>query len=162
VKIGIAIEEAADAERELAGELRAVAERHRTDHDVFHLSLALARAAEERLAALGEHAGRYEASVDTEPDDSKKPKVVRAAIAKSAELVGRRPEPALLLLRDLRTLHLLAAEVSIDWVILGQGAQAARDAGLLATVDGCHPEVLRAMKWTTFRIKEASPQILTT
>jgi hypothetical protein len=74
--------------------------------------------------------------------------------------VGRRPEPGLLLLRDLRDLHLTAARASLAWTMLGQGAQAVRDTGLLATVTASHPETIRTMKWTVQKLKDASPQIL--
>jgi hypothetical protein len=80
---------------------------------------------------------------------------------KASEISGRRPEPGLLLLRDLRTLHLLYAGASINWVILGQGAQAAKDEALLAVVSECHPQTLRGMKWTVTRLKTAAPQVLT-
>jgi hypothetical protein len=66
------------------------------------------------------------------------------------------------LLGDLRDLHLRYAAASIDWVILAQGAQAARDAELLATVSASHPQTLRGLKWTTTRLKAAAPQVLTT
>ena len=46
---------------------------------------------------------------------------------KGAELLGRRSESGLVLLRDIRELHLLAAEASIDWTMLGQAAQAQKD-----------------------------------
>jgi hypothetical protein len=64
--------------------------------------------------------------------------------------------------RDLRELHLLYAEASIDWVILGQGAQAVRDAELLDTVSGCHAQTLPGLKRTVTRIKTAAPQVLAT
>ena len=48
---------------------------------------------------------------------------------------------------------------SIDWVLLGQGAQAVRDAGLLEAVSECHA-TLRGMKWTVTRLKTAAPQVL--
>jgi hypothetical protein len=70
-------------------------------------------------------------------------------------------EPGLLLVRDLRRLHLLYAEASIDYVILGQGAKAARDGELAYACAGCHAQTLRGMKWTVTRIKTASPQALT-
>lgn len=41
-----------------------------------------------------------------------------------SEMVGRRIESGILLLRDLRKLANITSEVSINWVILGQGAQA--------------------------------------
>ena len=70
-------------------------------------------------------------------------------------------EPGLLLLRDLRALHVLAAGASLDWVALGQAAQAARDTELLEAVSACHRGTLRTLKWTTYRLKEAAPQTLT-
>jgi hypothetical protein len=87
--------------------------------------------------------------------------VLDKAREKGAELIGRRPETGLVLLRDLRALHLLYAEASIDYTILGQGAQASRDAALLADVSHCHTQTLRGMKWTVTRLKTAAPQVLT-
>ena len=84
-----------------------------------------------------------------------------AAREKGAELVGRRPEPGLLLLRDLRRIYTLASEASINWVILGQGAQAAKDRELLQATKECHPDTLRALKWANTMIKTVSPQVLT-
>jgi hypothetical protein len=66
----------------------------------------------------------------------------------TSELVGRRPEPGLLLVRDRRRLHLLYGEASINYVILAQGAHAARDRGLLDACFRCHAQTLRGMKWT--------------
>lgn len=76
------------------------------------------------------------------------------------ELVGQRSEPAILLLRDVRDLHLAAARVSLGWTMLGQGARAVQDQDLLGTVTACHPEAIRTMKWTVQKMKEASPQVL--
>jgi hypothetical protein len=56
--------------------------------------------------------------------------------------------------------HVRAAEASINWVILGQGAQAVRDEDLLATVTSRHPFALKTLKWSTTRLKEAAPQVL--
>jgi hypothetical protein len=75
--------------------------------------------------------------------------------------MGRRPEGGLLLLRDLRELHLLYAAASIDWVVLAQGAQAAREADLLEVVTHAHAQTLRGLKWTVTRIKTVAPQVLT-
>jgi len=86
--------------------------------------------------------------------------LVEKAREKTSELMGRRSEPGLLLIRDLRRLHLRYAEASIDWVILGQGAQAARDTELLEEVSACHSQTLRGMKWTVTHLKAVSPQAL--
>jgi hypothetical protein len=155
----MAIEQVASAESALADRLQAVGERHKTDHDVFHMTRTLAKKERAHLDGLARHAGRYGASIDRDGGDGEG--IVAKAREKGAELMGRRPEPGLMLLRDLRELHLLAAGASLDWVALAQGAQAARDTDLLATVTECHDETLRTLKWTTYRLKEAAPQALT-
>jgi hypothetical protein len=161
VKIGAAISRLADAERELADRLLAVGERHKSDHDIHHVTKTLAKMERGHVDALGFHAPRYD--VELEPDTGRPAasRVAGAAREKGAELLGRRPEPGLLLLMDLRELHVLAAGVSLDWVALGQAAQAARDGVLLETVTAAHGETLRTLRWTTYRLKEAAPQVLT-
>jgi hypothetical protein len=159
MKLGLAIEEVHSAEGALVQELLRVSERHKADHDVHHLAQTLASKARERMKALEPHGERYEVKLGDPPADGGG--LVGTLREKGSELAGRRSEAGLLLMRDLRKLHLLAAEASIDWTVLGQGAQAARDSDLLATVSECHPETLRALKWTTTRLKEAAPQVLT-
>jgi hypothetical protein len=159
MKIGVAIEAVAASERELADELIAAGGRHEPDHDVFHLTKTLARIERGHVDALAPHAARYETEI--EGGDGDGPGPARAAVEKGAELLGRRPEAGVLLLRDLRRLHLCSAGASLDWVALGQAAQAAKDTDLLATVTACHAETLRTLKWTTYRLKEAAPQVLT-
>jgi hypothetical protein len=160
MKIDLAIREVGRSEAELADLLLRVVERHRVEHDVFHMSRTLAAKSRESLLALTDAAARYDVALDldaAEPSDG-----LRTALReKSAELLAGRPQAAaLLLLRDLREVHLRAAEASINWVILGQGAQAVRDEDLLGTVAERHPFALKTLKWTTTRLKEAAPQVL--
>jgi hypothetical protein len=162
VKLGLAIAEVRDAELALASQLKALGERHKADHDVFHLSRTLQAIVRANLGRLEPVAGRYDTDID--PSDAPVEHgqgPFGKAREKASEISGRRPEPGLLLLRDLRTLHLLYAGASINWVILGQGAQAAKDEALLAVVSECHPQTLRGMKWTVTRLKTAAPQVLT-
>jgi hypothetical protein len=162
VKLALAIREVRDAERTLAQQLNALGERHKADHDVFHLTETLQRIAHANLEQLAPHGERYGIDVDHQSASTEHGSgIVEKAREKTAELIGRRPEPGLLLVRDLRTLHLLYAEASINYVILGQGAQAARDRELLEAVSSCHEQTLRGMKWTVTRIKTAAPQVLT-
>jgi hypothetical protein len=147
------------AETALADLLLRVGERHRVDHDVFHMSRTLAAKSRESLLALSDAAARYGAALDR--DAGEPSEGLRATLRdKSSELLGWGPQGALLLLRDLREVHLLAAAASIDWVIVGQGAQAIRDEDLLATVTSRHPFALKTLKWTTTRLKESAPQVL--
>ncbi|MFL6141132.1 MAG: hypothetical protein ACJ72N_04550 [Labedaea sp.] len=75
-----------------------------------------------------------------------------------SEWFGRRPEPALLLLADLRR---AAAGVSRDWELLGQAAQAAMDTDLLALTQRCYPQTLRRLRRASAMLKVISPQNLT-
>jgi hypothetical protein len=158
VKIGIALREVHDAERDLAGELRRVGERHKAEHDVFHLTRTLTVWCERHLERLAAHGERYD--VDLDADAPADEGLLGRLREKGSELTGRRPETGVLLLRDLRELHLAAARASLAWTVLGQGAQAVKDTDLLATVTASHPDTIRTMKWTVQRIKEASPQVL--
>lgn len=162
MKLELAIRDVRDAETRLGEELNALGERHKTDHDVFHLTETLQRIVHANLERLAPHGERYAIGVD--PDEAQEKHgsgLLEKAREKMSELIGRRPEPGLLLVRDLRKLHLLYAEASINYVILGQGARAARDRELLEACSQCHPQTLRGMKWTVTRIKTASPQVLT-
>lgn len=161
MKIAIALVEVREAERDLVADLLDVGERHKVDHDVFHLTRMMSGWADHRLHRLAAHAGRYDVPLDPDAGDREQDRgVLSRAREKGAELVGRRPEPGILLLRDLRDLHLAATRVSLAWTVLGQGAQAVSDNELLATVTSCHPEAIRTMKWTVQKLKEASPQVL--
>jgi hypothetical protein len=148
VKIAGAIEQVGQAEAKLVRGLAEVGEHHRADHDVFHVTRTLAGMETDNLRRLRSQADRYDASLPDHPE-------VSAAEADE-------PEPGSDLLDDLRTVYVLAAEASIDWLMLGQGAQAVKDDELLATVSACHEQSLRTLKWATDRIKTSAPQALAT
>lgn len=152
MKLGRAIEQVAGAERELAAGLLAARERHPDDQDVFHLTKTLAERESAHVDALAEHARRYDTTLGADEP--------AAPTGRAADLPDA-SDPSLQLLADLRVLHLLAAGASLDWVALAQGARAAKDTELLATVTECHNETLQTLKWTTYRLKEAAPQALT-
>ncbi|MET8112973.1 hypothetical protein [Streptomyces prasinus] len=147
-------------EKHLAGRLTSVAERHRTEHEVHYVALDLAgwsRAHVQRLAAT---ADRYGLDLGTS-SATPVPHLLSTLTGKASGAVAHRPEPGLLLLRDLRELHLAAAENSLHWEMLAQAAQATKDDGLLDLASACHPETLRQMRWTNTMIKNLAPQILT-
>jgi hypothetical protein len=108
-----------------------------------------------KLAEIGE---RYGVRLKDDPRDDSG--LLAAVRSKASELVGGRAEPGLLLLADLRHLHRVAAGVSLDWELLGQGAQAAKDSELLALTTRCHPQSLRQMRWANAMLKTLSPQVL--
>jgi hypothetical protein len=80
--------------------------------------------------------------------------------AKLATAVGRRPEPALVLLEDMTKLYLRTAENSLAWEMLAQIAQARRETELLEVSTRCHPQTLRQMRWANTMLKTLTPQVL--
>jgi hypothetical protein len=132
-------------ERQLARDLVAVAERHAEEHEVHHVATDLADWSREHADRLAEHAAGEGLRLD---DGTPEP------------TSGEGPE-GLLLLHDLRALHLAATENSLHWEMLAQAAQATRDERLLELASACHPQTLRQMRWSNTLIKQLSPQVLT-
>jgi hypothetical protein len=146
-----------DAENDMAVDLLKIGERHKADHEIYHLTRDLARWSHEHVRLLSEAATQMGATLDPDADE---PGPLTAVREKTAELLGRRPEPGLLLLRDLRKLHLDAVGLSVDWEVLGQTAQATKNDSLLELVQRCHPDTLRQARWANTMIKVLSPQIM--
>ncbi|MHC3467908.1 hypothetical protein ACYF6T_04250 [Streptomyces sp. 7R007] len=147
-------------ERDLEKALLTAAERHHADHEIHHVAVDLARWSHEHTARLAETGEDYGVDLSGPPDDAA-PGLVATLREKAADALGRRPETGLLLLRDLRELHLAATGNSLHWEMLGQAAQASKDTRLLGLVSDCHPQTLRQMRWTNTMIKILSPQLLT-
>jgi hypothetical protein len=158
MKLGLALREVHRSERALAVKLDAVAARHHSDHAIRHVATDLAgwsRTHADEIAAAGGHYGLHLRWI---------PNVAAVSAPlqqRLSDMVGRRQEPALLLLADLRRLYQQAAGVSVDWELLAQGGQAAKDERLLELAQRCHRETLRQMRWANAMLKELAPQTLT-
>ncbi|MCV7444913.1 hypothetical protein H7K33_22000 [Mycobacterium paraense] len=157
MKLKLAIRELHRSERKLAHALNVVAARHRSDQDIYHLAHDMAGWSAQHLSQLAEHGRHYGLSLSPEPRTGA---IVGSVQSRMSGLLRRRPEPGLLLLADLRRVHRLAAGASLDWELLAQGAQAAKDSELLGLASRCHPETLRQMRWANAMLKELSPQVL--
>jgi hypothetical protein len=158
--VALALEELRRAEEELADEYTKVGERLAAEHDVWYECKKFAQQCHLHVETLAKLATKYDAAL-APPDDSEVGETTTAALRhKLSELLGRRPESGLLLLRSLRQLYVQAHEVSFHWLLAGQIAQAARDAELLAVVDDLHRETLTQIKWLKTQAKVAAPQAL--
>jgi hypothetical protein len=139
MRIGPLLAHLRDLETGLAAELRAAAERHRDDHDVYHQCHTFAVTAEKRVQKLEPVAERYGGQ----------------ATWKTAIGGGSSD-----LLEDLRVLYLRAQECAITWVMASQAAKAARDEQLLTLATEYQSETEVQAKWFTTRIKTGAPQAL--
>ncbi|WP_101947520.1 hypothetical protein [Mycobacterium sp. 3519A] len=157
MKLALALRELHRSEAGLARSLDAIAARHHNDHGIHHVARDLAVWSREHVELISDIGRRYGVRLRANPRTTTLAEPVQEWIS---DRLGRRPEPALLLLADLRRLHRLAAGVSVDWELLAQGAQAAKDDELLALTQRCHPQALRQMRWANAMLKELSPQAL--
>ncbi|GFG97824.1 hypothetical protein [Mycobacterium timonense] len=157
MKLKLAIRELHRSERKLAHELNVVAARHHSDQDISHLAQDLAGWSRRHLGELARHGRHYGLRLSADPRTGA---ITGFLQSRLGGLLRHRPEPGLMLLADLRRIHRLAAGVSLDWELLAQGAQAAKDSELLSLASRCHPETLRQMRWANAMLKELSPQVL--
>jgi hypothetical protein len=158
MKLDLAIEELHRSENELHTVLLAMSDRHRVDHEVFHVTRDLATWSQQHVAALAE-AGRV-FHLDLDPEARHVHGLMETVRQKASELTGRRSAPGLLLLADLRHLYREASGTSLDWELLAQGAQGAKNQELLDVTERCHPQTLRVSRWANGKLKESSPQVL--
>ena len=158
MKLDMAIEELHRSENELHTVLLAMSDRHRVDHEVFHVTRDMARWSRQHVAELAE-AGR-EFGLDLDPEAREDAGLLETLRQKASELTGRRPEPGILLLADLRHLYRESSGTSLDWELLAQGAQGAKKKDLLDFAERCHAQTLRVSKWAEAKLKESSPQVL--
>ena len=158
MKLDMAIEELHRSENELHSVLLSMSDRHKADHEVFHVTRTMATWSERHVAQLAE-VGR-EFGLELDPVAKKPSGLVETLQQKTSELTGRRSAPGLLLLADLRHLYREAGGTALDWELLAQGAQGAKNRDLLDFAERSHPQTLRVSKWAEAKLKESSPQIL--
>ena len=122
MKIGPLLAHLRELETGLAAELRAAAERHREEHDVYHQCQTFAWPRTSACRRLEPLAGRY----DGRPSGRRS--------------VGDGSDD---LLEELRTLYLRAQEVAITWTMAAQAAKALRDRDLLRSRRSASPRPRR-------------------
>ena len=158
MKLDMAIEELHRSENHLARVLLAVSDRHKADHEVLYVARDIARWSQRHVTELARIGTDYGLDLDPEPEGE--PGILEKVQQATSDLLGRRPEPGLLLLADLRHVHREAAGVSLDWELLAQAAQGARKRELLELAQRCHPDTLRQMRWANAKLKESATQAL--
>jgi hypothetical protein len=158
MRMGLALEELHRSENALAHQLLTVADRHQGDHGIHHLARDLAVWSQDHVRRLAPFGSRYGVELDPEPAGD--PTVLERVRAGVTDHLGRRPVPALQLLRDLRSIYLDASGVSVDWELVAQAAQAVKDGELLQLAQSCHADTLRQARWANSMLKESATQVL--
>jgi hypothetical protein len=158
VKLDMAIEELHRSENELHSVLLSMSDRHKADHEVFSVTRIMAGWSRQHVAELTEAGRRF--GLELDPEAKRPSGLLETLQQKTSELTGRRSTPGLLLLADLRHLYREAGGTALDWELLAQGAQGAKNKELLDFAERCHPQTLRVSKWAEAKLKESSPQVL--
>ncbi|MDT0277996.1 hypothetical protein [Blastococcus goldschmidtiae] len=158
MKLDLAIEELHRSENHLVTVLTSMSDKHKSDHEVFYVCRDMAKWSRQHVAELA-RVGR-DFGLRLESEASGEPAVLETMKQRASELTGRRSVPGLLLLADLRHLYREAAGTSVDWELLAQGAQGAKEQELLDVAERCHPETLRIARWANSHLKVTSPQVL--
>jgi hypothetical protein len=156
--IQYALRQVYDGENEITQDLLRLAAKHSADHEIQHVARDLASWSEEHVTLLARHASDFGLSFDEDADTPHR--VTERAREALSTMIGRRPEPGLLLLEDLRDLYLRASQNSLAWEMLAQIAQAKHERELLALSEECHPQTLRQIRWANTMLKTLSPQVL--
>jgi hypothetical protein len=161
MKLGPALSHLYDTETDLADDLAAIAERHASDQDVYHQGRLMAERSLGLAKMLAPFLEQYEQRTDDSDGDSGWASFTEKLHRGMAQLTGREAHVAgPLLLRDLRDLEVASHACLTDWVIVHQGAMAARDKGLVDLCKLGQDETRRVERWLTTRIKESAPQVL--
>jgi hypothetical protein len=137
------------SEKTLADCLRAVADGHARQADIFHTCHMLAGWSDRHREDLAPVVERY-----GEQQDVDEPERLRG------EALSNTREGEIGLLRDLQDLHLLATLVHSTWTAIAQGAQGLRDRQLLEIATSSSAETTRQLTWLTTRMKQTAPQAL--
>jgi len=157
-KLALVLRELHRSETSLARTLLAVADRHRADHEIFHVARDVAGWSQEHVRRLAD-AGR-DHGLRMNPQPRWELPGVGGLARKAGAALATRPESGLLLLADLRRVHRKAAGVSLDWELLAQAAQAMKLPPLVELAADCHPQTLRQMRWANAHLKVVSPQVI--
>ena len=160
MKLGIAIDDVQDAETQLAKQLVTLAERHHTEPDIYHMSLARAHACAEHVWRLRPFLEPYDAH-PVDVDEATTPGFLDT-LRQAVTAAGHMPVAALALVNDLRDTYAIAHRAEISWIVLQQAAKAARDSELLKVVGVCAEEAEQTWKWLRTRIKDTAPEALAT
>lgn len=161
-KLGRTLKQLHKSLGDLADEYRKVARRHAAEVDVFHMSHTLAEQCELQAQLLDRHAERYDTELPNGDQDGLWEGILAPLRRTQADSLRQSSLPGLLLLRDLRQLHLVIEEAAMLWLVVGQAAQAVRDPELLEDVSRSREEITKQLMWVTTRIKETAPQVLAT
>jgi hypothetical protein len=159
-RLGRSLKQLDEALGDLADEYRKVGERHAAEVDVFHMAHTLAAQCDLQAQSLGVHAERYGTELPNDDQDGLWNGILAQLRRTQADSLRHSSLPGLLLLHDLRQLHLVIEEAAMLWLVIDQVAQAVRDPELLEVVTQSREEITKHLMWVTTRIKETAPQVL--
>lgn len=136
-------------EQQLAESLVATARRHGdTNPELAVTGRLLAAWSRQHVEALAPIVARYGERHSDEPEQLRR------------TLFQEPHQGGVGLLRDLQATHLLAQEVFLDWIVLGQAARALRDVEFQRLCERLRADTDRQMAWLYSQLRDAASEIL--
>ena len=158
MKIGTVLAAVHQSEVDLYHDLLQLSQRYVTEHEVHHVAKDVARWSRKHIAKIAALATDYGKTLESNVSDVWASKQAEQS-GQDASL-GLNNPAGLALLWDLRSIHMAASGIAVQWTMLSQGAQALGQQELLAVVTECQAETQRQQTWAKAQIKQLSPQLL--
>lgn len=146
------------SETDLYHDLLQLSQRYMTEPEVHHVAKDVAEWSRSHVAKIAQIAADYGQDLPSEVSDARASKHADQSV--HDETLGLDNPAGLDLLWDLRSIHMAASGIAMQWTMLSQGAQALRHNELLAIVNECQPQTQRQQTWAKAQIKQLSPQML--
>jgi formylmethanofuran dehydrogenase subunit D len=140
---------ARQSEEHLAESLRAVAEHHGEEPDIYQMTQLLASWSAAKGPTLDPLIARYGTTTENEPE------ALHRALFHGPRSGG------LGLVRDLHDLWLLTQEVNLTYEVLTQAARGLRDEEMKSILRDASMQTHRQADWLRTRVDQATPQALT-
>lgn len=158
MKIGPVLAALHRSEIDLYHELVELSQRYPAEHEVHHVARDIAQWSQDHVKQIAEIAGDYDQQLEPVGSDVK---TLKRADDQTYDASFGIDKPAgLALLWDLRSIHMAASGIAMQWTMLSQGAQALHQDDLLNVVNQCQAETQRQQTWAKAQIKQLSPQVL--
>lgn len=158
MKLDVILDDVQNSEMDLAEQLRQLGEHHALDADLYHLGHSQAHQCAQRVLRLRPYLERYGARQHSVSEQDS-PRVVESLRRHAAGLLGKAKPSGMLALQEMCDVYLVAQRNEMNWQILLQCLEAARDRELLEVATDCHERAEMVGRWLRTRIKVASAQV---
>jgi len=157
MNIGAILEDIHQKETTLIVELQQLSQRYPTAHEIDHVARDISRWSHRHVRDIARISPDYGLHLGAQAPDTT---LVGSKMRETLGSVTAGQGLSTGLLQKLRTIYLHSCDLCLDWELLMQVSQAARDAAAFELASACYPNSVRQMKWAHQTVKTETPQIV--